>query len=424
MNESLYEAFIVGNNDAAAIVTFEVGADRLQADGMGTKENPRGWVEWYKKDSNLTPDNIIRTLFSNNINSGILQTRRDFTMGNGITLYRHEIIDGKKQTLLLDLNDFPEIKDFWEVSDINSILRNATLDLLYFGNAFVEFVYNRGKGIDSIHHHDASTVRSGIMKNGFVDTFYVCDEWTKPIVNEQNPSEGNVFTVAGYDKRNPEKGFPKAIMHLKGYMPGFPYYPMPDWYGAMNWILLANEIPLWHLSGIKNGYNIRWHIEVPMSYFEQFPKEKREDAKAKLRKEMNDWLAGSENVGKAFVSYIKQNGLEADKWKITALEAKLNDEAFTMLFEQSNMAMTSAHGLHPTLAAVETQGKLSSGSEMRNAYLVYMALKTKNIRSILLNPLYEIKKINKWADEVQFGFEDIEITKLDTNPTGSQTVMS
>jgi len=161
-----------------------------------------------------------------------------------------------------------------------------------------------------------------------------------------------------------------------------------------------------------------------MSYFEQFSKEKREDAKAKLRKEMNDWLAGSENVGKAFVSYVKQNGLEADKWKISSLEAKLNDEAFTILFEQSNMAMTSAHGLHPTLAAVETQGKLSSGSEMRNAYLVYMALKTKNTRAILLEPLYEIKKINNWPDEVQFGFEDIEITKLDTNPTGSQTVMS
>jgi hypothetical protein len=419
-----YEAFTIGNKNEAAIVTFDVGADRLQTDGMGAKENARGWVEWYKKDANLTPDNIIRTLFSNNINSGILQTRRDFTMGNGLTLYRHEIVDGKKETVLLDLNLYPEIKDFFAVSDINSLLRKATLDLLYFGNSFVEFIYNRGKTIESIHHHDASTVRSGIMKNGFVDKFFVCDEWTKPVLNEKNLSEGNVFIISGYNKKYPDRSFPKAIMHLKGYTPGFPYYPMPDWYGAINWIRLANEIPLWHLSGIQNGYNIRWHIEVPMSYFEQFPKEKREDAKAKLRKEMNDWLAGSENVGKAFVSYVKQNGLEADKWKISSLEAKLNDEAFTILFEQSNMAMTSAHGLHPTLAAVETQGKLSSGSELRNAYLVYMALKTKNTRAILLEPLYEIKKINNWPDEVQFGFEDIEITKLDTNPTGSQTVMS
>jgi len=417
-------AFIVGGKESAAIVTYGVGADRLQTEGLQPKENRNGWVEWYKRDQNLTPDNIIKTIFSNNITLGILKTRRDFTMGNGISIFRHEIVEGKKQTVLLDWNNYPEIKNFFLVSNVDEVLRNAALDLLYFGNAFVEFVYNKGNTIMSLHHHDASTVRSGVSNNGLVSRFFVCDDWSRPKYDEANSKDNNVLVVNGYDRKVPKNGFPKAIMHLKSYMPGFPYYPLPDWYGAMNWISLANEIPLWHLSGIRNGYNIRWHIEVPMSYFEQFPNDKKLEAKEKLRRDMNEWLAGSENVGKAFVSYIKQNGLEADKWKITPLEAKLNDEAFTMLFEQSNMAMTSAHGLHPTLAAVDTQGKLSSGSEMRNAYLVYMALKTNAIRSLLLQPLLEIKKINGWVGEVEFGFEDIEITKLDTNPTGSQTVMS
>jgi hypothetical protein len=96
-----------------------------------------------------------------------------------------------------------------------------------------------------------------------------------------------------------------------------------------------------------------------------------------------------------------------------------------ILCYHSFSAVGNSYSVLPkTLAAVDTQGKLSSGSEMRNAYLVYMALKTNAIRSLLLQPLLEIKKINGWVGEVEFGFEDIEITKLDSNPTGSQTVMS
>ena len=104
-------AFIVGGKESAAIVTYGVGADRLQTEGLQPKENRNGWVEWYKRDQNLTPDNIIKTIFSNNITLGILKTRRDFTMGNGISIFRHEIVEGKKQTVLLDWNNYPEIKN-------------------------------------------------------------------------------------------------------------------------------------------------------------------------------------------------------------------------------------------------------------------------------------------------------------------------
>ena len=409
-----------------AVVTFSANpiADRLVVSGT-PKENPNGWVEWYNDASrNSYPDAIIRAITANNINMGILDTKRDFTIGNGILPYTEVIKKGKKEKVPIDLETIPDIKSF--LSSYNEECARSCKDLLWLGNFFLKFNYLKGKKIGSLVHMDASYCRSGIQsaKKGRVEYMYYSPDWTNPKWDSSNPNneDNNVARYTAYNALDTRANYPVSVWHGKDYMPGYPYYPIPAWHGALNWIRLANEVPLWHLSGIRNGYNIRWHIEVPMSYFESFSPEKRANAKNALIESMNQWLSGSQNVGKAFVSYVKQNGLDADKFVITPLKAELNDEAFTALFEQSNMAMTSAHSIHPSLAGVETQGKLSSGSELRNAYNFWIILKTARTRKLLLDPLYEVAKINGWDPTIKFGFENVELTTLDVNPTASQTV--
>jgi len=387
------------------------------------------WVGWYDNDNGF-PQKIVEMTFNNNINPGILFTKSDFISGQELITYRENIVDGKKQKEIIIVPEFEKWKEDNEVSEY--LLRAAT-DYVFFGNVFTEFRFGKfnKQQLIKIDHLDSTLCRSGYKDNktGMVTKHYVSTAFTKtamngkgPIYDPSKPRMNNVVMVPAYDRADPTK-YPKCILHTKRYVPGYPYYSPPEWIGNMNWIKMASEIPLWHYSGMKNGYNIRWHIQIPASYFGAMSPEKREAQKANLRDQMNTWLAGSENVGKAFVSFYGMNGTLPEGWKIEALDAKLNDQAYSVLFDQSNMAIISGHGIDPTLCGVETAGKLSSGSEKRLSYMIYIALKTPTPRKILLKPFYEAKRINGWDPEMKFGIENTELTTLDVNPTGNQQTM-
>jgi hypothetical protein len=85
--------------------------------------------------------------------------------------------------------------------------------------------------------------------------------------------------------------------------------------------------------------------------------------------------------------------------------------------------MSSANNIDPTLAGYDITGKLSSGSEKRNSYLIHIALKTPMPRKILLKWLYDVRDLNGWPPDMVFAFKDIEITTLDVNPTGTQNTV-
>jgi hypothetical protein len=418
--------FLQGVN---AVLEFTATSDRMSNDTGKTEKNRHDWVQCYASSNNGYWDEIIRTVEKNSISPSILETKRQFIIGGGIHLYKKVYVKGKKTIQLLDEKNYPEIKDFLELSDYNKVKEGQCDDLLWFGS-FFEQVLTKGRGkstkILEAYHMDATTCRSGIIneKTGLVEELFICDDWKKPIYNKDKPSESNVTRLEAYNRKSLYmNGKGKGLYHGKGYSAGYPYYPKPAWHGLLDWMKLSNKIPIWHFNGIENGYHIKYHIKIPLSYFDKFPVDKREAKKQEMRTQMNDWLSGAENVGKAFVSYKIANGTAADEWEIVPIEAMLHDEAFTVLYDQSTMTMSSGHGMHPALAALQIPNKLSNASEQRVAYDIYIALKTHDLRNQLLAPLYLHKKVNGWAEEVEFGFENLEITTLDVNPTGSQNVM-
>jgi hypothetical protein len=426
------DVFFIGQGGKnGAVLEFTAQSDRMSNQSSKAETITTPFVPCYKSDKDTYWDNIIQLTGQNGISPSILETKRQFVIGGGITLYKEVIDDkGKKQIFLLDKNKYPEIKDFIDYNDLNEVKSNQCDDLLWFGNYFEQnTTKGRGKStkILDVIHVDATTCRSGKkdIQTGVVPNFFLCDEqWSKARFNEKEPSKGNVERLEAFNNKMLIPKMGKALFHGKGYSAGFPYYPKPAWHGLLEWMRLSNKIPAWHLNGIENGYHIKYHIKIPLSYFDKFPVGEREKRKTDLRENMNDWLSGVKNVQKAFVSYKIQNGVATDEWDIVPIEAMLHDEAFTTLYDQTQLTITSGHGVHPALAGIQIPNKLSNASEQRIAYLIYMSLKTNDIRQQLLKPLYLYKKINGWADEVMFGFENIEVTTLDVNPTGSQTVLN
>jgi hypothetical protein len=213
------------------------------------------------------------------------------------------------------------------------------------------------------------------------------------------------------------------------------YYFIPTWEGSHKWIQLAGIIADFHQANLKHGYTIRYHVEINSDLLDdgandpnydptqtEDKAEKRETEKQAILQSVNDFLAGHDKAGRAVISEfrIDHNGKEINDLKITPMKVDLKDSALLELWVKANEAMMSGFQVHPVLANIETQGRLSSGTEMRNAYLMWLAIHGSTYRDILLEPYYLAKRLNGWNPKLKFGFRDAVLTTLATNPTGTK----
>lgn len=383
------------------------------------------WTKWYAPD-NLFPSLCLDVITKNNILSGVNEKQANFLSGQRVRIYNEVIDDGRKR---LDIAQNPEIEDWLESNNVSEQFHNRFTDDLWLGSNWTELVFNGEEKVVSIKHLDATTCRSGKKnpRTGRVDNHFIGADWARPRYDPKargkKKRDNNVRRIPAFDPTRPAK-YAKCIVHTKRYLPGHPYYPLPYWWPTVEWFRLASKIPAWHSFGMDNGYNIRYHVQIPKSYLDRFQPEDRQKKKQQIRDDMDAFLSSPKNNGKAFYSTYSNNGQLPDGWKIDPIDTKLNDEAYTALFDQSNIAVASGLGIDPTLANIMLEGKLGNASEKRIAYQIHMALNTPRPRQRQLRLLEVIQKINGWDPAIRFGFEDIEITKLDANPTGEQNIIS
>jgi hypothetical protein len=147
----------------------------------------------------------------------------------------------------------------------------------------------------------------------------------------------------------------------------------------------------------------------------------RQGKERELKQQMNDFLAGAENAGKAFYSKfaIGPDGKPMAGWKITPIEDKTKYDAYLEDFNTSNQAITSAHNINPSLASINTEGNLSSGSEMRNAFNIFNEISLNSEKKLILEPLLWAKNYN-FPDKkgVKIGFKTVELTTTDLVKSG------
>lgn len=399
----------------------------------GAQSNEKATIKAWGRN-NRQPFEREELIKDNNIVGELLGTKRDIILGSGLQPYRLRHEAGKK---IIDLIDTPpEIEDFHAQVGIDDYLLNAANNLVKHSGIFTEFIRGSGDNdkIASMKVQECRHIRCEEQdEEGKVNNFYWCGNWGGSI--KDNKQRWPVKKIPAYAG---EAAAQKKFMTYVGdSMLTDEYYFMPSWWGGKNWVSLANIIPVYHISNLGHGYNIRYHVEIPKDYFSdnstaaqtQDGREKAKKAKDQARKEfidnLNKFLMGVTNVGRTVVTEYEINRAAAKDFpgiKIKPIESNLQDEALLKLFEKSNEANISGQGIHPTLAAIQTQGKLSSGSEIRNALIMYTAIKTPTPRKLLLKAIDLMHRINGFDKSIRWMFRDIEITKLDDEPKGQQEV--
>jgi hypothetical protein len=392
-------------------------------------------------ENNALPEEREYIIGNNNIVPQIIRTKRDLIIGGGMMAYteRYEKKDGKMVRVIDEVEMPTEFSEWLEMQDeYYGGVEELCNDLLKHGNYYVEGGLRGDEKPAFLKPHAARCVRAQKQdRSGRIPMYFTYGGWSR-VANQQRLDEvKQMGRVPAYNPMSKDLQ-PKFMMHGADKLMGGPYYYDPHYAGSSIWIKVANAIPLFHLSNMENGFNIRYLIKVPEDYFiRSLSEDKRKDteklrnhvreAKLIFKNKLNEFLAGMKNAGRGLIvtkHIYKGIQKEWPELEIVPLEVDLKDEAMIKLFESSNQANTSAHGIPPILAGLATGAKMTSGSEVRNLYNFWQISAAPIPRGILLRPYRWAWRQMGLPTELKLGFRNTELTTTDKNPTGIQEPQS
>lgn len=418
------------------------------------RRNPKTYrvVPW--GDDNLRPQNIIEKVEkSPDLSAGILFNVQAI-YGNGIVPVKWEINEkGERKSTPIDLNKYPEIKEFFERNDLNGFLLEQATDLQYFYNVFPEIILNRRiaseRKVVELNHKEASFSRwtEASKETGLIEHHIYNADWeygnypsdekaeATEVLNPKRPIMDLMERIGREPRQNgvyKDDQVYRYIMPINFPTPGKTYYQKPYWYSIFEsgWYDFAINIPEFKRYMLENSMNIKFIIYISDDYFPDiFAREgitEEEDKKARIAKEytsFNTYLAGVKNSGKSMISFTKTapDGKKDYRVEIKKVENDMKGGEYMQdSSEVSNMIAYSL-GVHPSLigAAPGKTGGSMSGTDKRELFNIKQAL-LKPVRDKLLKPLYLVKAVNQWPTEVDFQIANIEFTTLDEEKTGQK----
>lgn len=432
--------YYVSRGDGA-IIRFETLPNNTSIDvgrvnNVNVPNESRQVEVMYWGKSNALPMDREELILGNNIVPALIERKRNILCGQGWYAYKERFEDdgsGMMKRIVDEVPMGPEQKAFFKKFRRTSM--KLVGELVKHAMAMPEFIRAKGdnKKIVSIESLEVKYCRAG-KKNaaGAINTWYWGNNWKKASNIKQEDQVIRELPVfqEGDKKQN------RFVLPLVDDLFNDGYYPIPAYWGGRHWITLSNIIPLFHEANLRNGSLPRWHVIVPHDYFidyeamEGATEEQRlklkKDAKAKEKQFLDDFNKLMTDVSKTGRTlFTKSEIIEAmggnkDKRIIVeALDVDMKDEALLKLYQASNVANVSAQAFHPTLASVETAGKgIGSGTEIRNAFLLYLIIAAPAIRDYLTEVVDLVKQENGWPEEINYAIKDAELTTLADNPAG------
>ncbi len=417
---------------AKALVTFSQEKDGAKIKNVVPYEpGSEPYSRW--GDNNLFPQEVMADLEKNSVALRALDKRRRVHFGRGILAYR-EKTDASGNIIKEPVRD-PEITEFFRLNRVNFQWTSLIYGMEIFANGWLEMILNKGKDrINRVFVKDPAYCRLSRMDpDGKIRKLYYSAQW------DRNPSPGSeeIAEMPMFDAEKFKNGiYPDVRFAYQLNYSTFnrSYYAMAIWNSirANKWMDIANRVPVLKAAIMKNQMTIKYHIVIPHDYFLQrypngdYTKEQREKKITEVMEQMNDFLADVENSGKAFVSFAfynkaKQEMLEG--WRIETIDNKLQDSAYLPDSQAANSEILFAIGVDPCLIGAGLPGgKLGagSGSDKREAYWMLNADMGPD-RQITLDPLYFIRDINGWPQDIQFDYVTVDTSQTqDQHPTKTE----
>lgn len=389
--------------------------------------------------NNKYPHELVDLNMSDTTSSACLNFKIRAHYGKGLYLYKNEVnAQGQETKTPLSLSEYPEIKEFFLINDIENIQQSLITDYEWWWWYLLEFIpgsNDQGKRkIVRVNRIPVVNTRLGLQDKdtGKIGKVFISGEFG----GAKSPSNPTPLDIKDkrdiYDEKfNPASKFGVVCRQISV---DRQYYPLPSWHSINKYLNLSLSIADWISSNLENAINVKYHIEYPQTYFENLhpvslynDETKRMDAikseKSDLFGGLDNVLAGPAGASKYFHSAFQSHPAKPELaigWKITPIKNETNHEAFLPAGNSAATAIANGHNAPLDLVGINLPGGLGagSGSNIRESFNFYMQMHTEVPRQTTLEWLYLIKKINGWPEEVEFGYRNIVFQSVNENKSG------
>ena len=255
------------------------------------------------------------------------------------------------------------IKKANQVESLEDVTKKIVTDNELFGGFYLQVIWAMNGMISDIYHVDYSKVRT----NKDNTQFWIKENW-----------KDKYEEVKVYPAFNPN--FPKGsqILFAKEYRAGISIYPLPSYFGGLNYIESDIEVSKHVLGNAQTGFTPSKLITLPNG--EPNPEEKRI-----IERKFENKFTGSD--GKKFLlSFVNDISRKPSIDDLGASD--LTKEDFGHVDELIRTNIYVAHQITtPALFGISEPGKLGSRQEMRDGYEIfkntYVNYKQRQVEAII-----------------------------------------
>ncbi|NDW19095.1 phage portal protein [Dysgonomonas sp. 216] len=316
-------------------------------------KSAKGWIN-YGRDNNL-PQQIIELNNLSAVNKSIIDSKVTYICGSGTNKDNYY---GR-----------PNPNEDWDI-----FIEKISRDYATFGGFCFQVITNEdGKNL-SLYHTDFSKIRVGeVNEYGIAQNYYLSNDWKKT-TGQYAP-----ILIDAYGCPNQVQGKP-CLFYYKDYEPSLDYYPVPQYYSALNYIEADGLLGKFYRNSINNGFAPSVIVTIPSN--------PSDEAKAQFNRDMTNTFAGTNGANSIVVLYGESQEI---KPTVTPFVASGNADLYNNVNDVVFQKIISAHRLSsPTLAGLSGSGNLSgNASEIINAFILYNYTVIHNMRRKItetLNP--------------------------------------
>jgi hypothetical protein len=334
---------------------------------------------------NLYPETLNQMYYSSPLHGAIVDYKTNAVIGGGFNI----IIDKLTNEEKLDLYAFEKKIKLKKTASI------VTKQLVIHNRVYFKLCFSdKGKltKIDNLSPEKLRRSRDG-------KTYFICEDWASRI---------DVLEIVPYHPLNKE--YEQLFIYELPCI-GQDYYPLPQYSSALNFAFLSGELSYLAKSNIQNA--------VFPSFAMMFPKRPQSEEEKNVLRRTIDKLKGAENAGKA-VAFFANSAEQMPK--IESLPTNSNDKLFQEASSLNTEQICFAHTIDPILMGVRTTGSLGSGSDIKQAYVIFEKNVVKPLRENVEDIFNELLHIAKVKGELKINnFQIINETIVEVEESASKT---
>jgi hypothetical protein len=381
---------VEGNNYQAFSTPFlKVGEGNLSLPYVNPRQQVNGYIRF--GSDNLYPQLLNQMYFTSPLHGAIVDYKTNAAVGGGF-----ELTISKDATAMEKV----DVYTFDKRVNLKKMVPVVTKDVIIHNRVYFYLCFNQIGDVIKIKHIGAEKVR----RDKYGENYFICDDWNSQI---------DIKTVKPYRWGTNQR---ECLYVWESHSVGQDVYPLPQYSSAMNWAFLDGEMSYLQKSNIINS--------IFPSFAMMFPKKPQSEEEKVAIKNTIDKAKGAQNGGKA-IAFFANNAESLPK--IESIPTNSNDNLFQNTTESIDSKICQAHIIDPILMGIRVSGKLGSGSDIKQAYIIFEKNTIIPLRGIIeeiFNDLMEICQVKATLSINNFQIVNETIVEIDENVAAINDALS